>query len=326
MTSISRRTALGAGLALSTAAWLPAHAQAWPSRPIKLVVPFPPGGGTDLAGRIVAERLAVKLNQPVVIENRPGGSTAIGVMAVSAAEADGYTLLFSGSTSYTVNPAIRRTLSYDPFKQLTPVSLVVRAPLVLVTAADGPIKTVKDLAARARAKPGSVTYTTFGAGTAPHLAGEMLAQATGTKLMPVPYKGSAEANIGVIRGDVDTGIDTLASVNPHLQSGKLRVLAVISEKRSSLLPNIPAYGELGLSAAMLDAWYALAAPAGLPNQVRDRLAMAVAEVMSETEVRRKLQAQFMDAALLGPQGLREVMDSEITRYRALVARGGLALD
>lgn len=328
MMSLSRRRALQAGLTLAAAtlANQPAWAQSWPTKPIRLIVPFPPGGGTDLAARIVAERLAVKLGQPVVIDNKPGASSAIGVASVSTAQADGHTLLFSGSTSYTVNPAIRRKLSYDPFKQLTPIALVVRAPLVLVTSATGPYKTVKDVVAAAQAKPRGITYTTFGQGTAPHLAGEMLAQVTGTQLAPIPYKGSAEASIGVIRGDVDIGIDTLAAANPHLQSGKLRALAVIGEKRSGLLPKVPAYGELGLAPAMLDAWYALAGPAGLPAAVRDRLAQAVSEVTAEAEVRRKLQMQFMEAAPLGPQALRDLMDSEIARYRAVVARANLILD
>ncbi len=303
-----------------------APAQTWPARPIKLVVPFPPGGGTDIAARIVAERLAPRLGQPVVIDNKPGASTAIGVVAVSSADADGYTLLFSGSSSYTVNPAVRARLSYDPFKQLTPIAMVTRAPLVLVTAADGPYRTLKDVTAKAMASPGALTYSTFGAGSAPHLAGELLAQAAGVKLMPVPYKGSAEAAIGTIRGDVSLGVDTLAAARPHLQAGKLRALAVVSDRRSALLPAVPSYGELGLSAAMLDAWYAMAGPAGLPAPVRDTLLRAVTAVLAEPEVRAKLAQQAMEPALLGPAPLREVMDQEIARYRAVVARSGMKLD
>lgn len=303
-----------------------ATAQTWPSRPIKLVVPFPPGGGTDIAARIVAERLAARLGQPVLIDNKPGASTAIGVVAVSSADADGYTLLFSGSSSYTVNPAVRTRLAYDPFRQLTPIAMVTRAPLVLVTAADGPYRTLQDVTARAKANPGVLTYSTFGAGSAPHLAGELLAQAAGVKLMAVPYKGSAEAAVGTIRGDVSLGVDTLAAARPHLQAGKLRALAVVSDKRSSLLPGVPSYGELGLSAALLDAWYAVAGPAGLPAPVRDALLRAVTAVVAEPEVRAKLAQQAMEPALLGPAPLREVMDQEIARYRAVVARSGMKLD
>jgi tripartite-type tricarboxylate transporter receptor subunit TctC len=320
-----RRTTLAA-LALSLAAPRFAAAQSWPARPIKLVVPFPPGGGTDLAARIVGERLAAKLGQPVVVDNKPGASTAIGVSLVSAAEPDGYTLLFSGSTSFTVNPAVRTKLGYDPFKQLTPIARVCRTPLVLVTAAQGGDTSLKQTLSRAAARPGAITYATFGAGSAPHLAGELLATAAGVKLMAVPYKGSAEAAIGVMRGDVTLGVDTLASARPHVMAGKMRALAVVSDKRTPLLPQVPAYGELQLSSALLDGWYALAGPAGLPEGIRDTLLRAVTGVLAEPGVREKLAAQSMDAALLGPQALRELMDQEIARYRAAVARSGMRLD
>ncbi|MES2188552.1 MAG: tripartite tricarboxylate transporter substrate binding protein [Pseudomonadota bacterium] len=328
MNFLHRRPALCALVLALGAALMPAitHAQAWPAKPIRLVVPFPAGGGTDLAARIIGQQLSERLGQPVIIDNKPGASTAIGVVAVSAAEADGYTLLFSGSTSYTVNPAVRSKLGYDPFKQLTPIAMVARAPLVLVTSSAGPYKTMKDVLAKAKADPKAITYSTFGAGSGPHLTGELLAYAGGVKLSPVPYKGSADAAIGVIRGDVSMGVDTIASANPYLQSGKLRALAVVSEKRSPLLPGVPAYGELQLSPAVFDAWYAVAGPANLPQAVREKLLAALTAVMAEPGVRSKLAQQSMESTLLGPQALREVMDSEITRYRAIVARANLRLD
>ena len=330
MPSAARRSLLHAALLVAACCALAfpglSQAQAWPAKPIKLVVPFPPGGGTDVAARIIGERLSARLGQPVIIDNKPGASTAIGVVMVSAAEPDGYTLLFSGSTSYTVNPAVRSKLGYDPFKQLSPIAMVTRAPLVLVTSATGPYKTLKDALAKAKASPGTVTYATFGTGSAPHLAGELLADAAGVKFSAVPYKGSAEADIGVARGDIALGIDTMAAVNPLVQSGKLRVLAVISEKRSALMPTVPSYGELQLTAALLDAWYAVAAPAGVSPAVRSQVLQALTAVIAEPEVRKKLQQQSMEPALLGPQALRDVMDSEITRYRALVARANIRID
>jgi len=302
------------------------RAQAWPAKPIRMVVPFPPGGGTDVAARIIGERLSARLGQPVIIDNKPGAATAIGVGMVISAEPDGYTLLFSGSTSYTVNPAVRSKLGYDPFKQLSPIAIVARTPLVLVTSATSPYKTLNDVLAKAKANPGTLTYATFGAGSAPHLAGELLANATGVKLSAIPYKGSAEADIGVVRADVSMGIDTLAAVNPLVQSGKLRALAVISEKRSAQMPHVPAYGELQLSQAMLDGWYAVAAPAGVSPAVRDHLLQALTAVMADPAVGKKLQAQSLEPALVGPQALRDVMDAEIVRYRALVARANIRLD
>ena len=328
MIDASRRAAAGTlCAALGSVAW-PAWAQApaWPAKPIRLVVPFPPGGGTDLAARIVAERLSARLGQPVVIDNKPGASTAIGIVSVSAAEPDGHTLLFSGSSSYTVNPAVRVKLGYDPFKQLSPIAMVARAPLVLVTSGAGPYKSVKDVLAKAASSPTAITYATFGSGSAPHLAGELLAYAASVKLSPIPYKGSAEAAIGIIRGDISLGIDTIAAANPHLQSGKLRALAVISEKRTPLLPGVPAYGELQLSPALLDAWYAVAAPAGISPALREQVLRSLTQVMAEPEVKKKLALQSMESTLLGPQALREVMDSEITRYRAVVARTGMRTD
>ena len=330
MPSAPRRSLLRATLLAVAAFALPAmsqaQAQAWPARPIKLVVPFPPGGGTDVAARIIGERLSARLGQPVVIDNKPGAATAIGVGMVIAAEPDGYTLLFSGSTSYTVNPAVRSKLGYDPFKQLSPIAMVARTPLVLVTSAAGPYKTLKDVLAKAKAEPGAVTYATFGAGSAPHLAGEMLANASGVKFSAIPYKGSAEADIGVVRADVSMGIDTLAAVNPLVQSGKLRALAVISEKRSAQIPGVPAYGELQLSPALLDGWYAVAAPAGISPAVRDQLLQALKAIIAEPAVGKKLQQQSLEPAFLGSQALRDLMDSEITRYRATVARAGIRLD
>jgi len=300
--------------------------QSWPSRPIRLVVPFPPGGGTDIAARIIAERLALQLGQAVVIENKPGAATAIGAMAVANAEADGYTLLLSGSTSFTVNPAVRPKLAYDPFKQFTPLAMVARAPLVLLTGAQSPYSTLDALIAAATKKPGEINYATFGAGSGPHLAAEMLAYAKGVKLGAIPYKGSAESTIGLIRGDVALGIDTLAAAAPQIQAGKLRALAVISEKRSSLLPKVPGYGELGLSSALFDAWYAVAAPAHLPASTQNRLLQALHKVMNEPEVQGKLAQQSMEAVVSGPQELKATMDQEVVRYRAIVARANIRIE
>jgi len=317
--------ALSASSALSgwhSTAWT----QSWPSRAIRIVVPFPPGGGTDIAARIIAERLAVQLGQTVVIENKPGASTTIGAMAVAHAEPDGHTLLLSGSTSFTVNPAVRPKLAYDPFKQFTPLAMVARAPLVLLTGAQSPYPTLDALIAAAAKKPGEINYATFGAGSGPHLAAEMLAYAKGVKLGAIPYKGSAESTIGLIRGDVALGIDTLAAAAPQIQAGKLRALAVISEKRSSLLPKVPGYGELGLSSALFDAWYAMAAPAHLPASTQSQLLQALHKVMSEPEVQSKLAQQSMEAVVSGPQALQATLEQEVVRYRAIVARANIRIE
>ncbi len=324
MSHPTRRTALlAAAAAASGLAFPSAFAQAWPSRPIKLIVPFPAGGGTDIVARLLAERLGQALGQSVVVDNRPGAGTAIGAAAVASAAADGHTLLFSGSTTFTVNPAVRRNLSYDPFKQLQPLGLVARAPLVVVTAANSPYADLPALLAAAKAQPGTLNYATFGAGTGPHLVGEMLAYARSARMTAVPYKGSADALVGILRGDVQMGVDTLASAKGQIDQGKLRALAVISEKRTPLMPQVPSLGELGLGYALFDAWYALAAPAGLEPAVAARLEKTLATIAADADFRQKLAQQSMDGDWLAPAGLKALMDREVTRYRAAVARSGI---
>ena len=325
MSHPTRRTALLAAAAAASSLFMPgtSFAQAWPSRPIKLIVPFPAGGGTDIVARLLAERLGQALGQSVVVDNRPGAGTAIGAAAVASAAADGHTLLFSGSTTFTVNPAVRRNLSYDPFKQLQPLGLVARAPLVVVTAANGPYADLPQLLAAAKDKPGELNYATFGAGTGPHLVGEMLAYTRSARMTAVPYKGSADALVGILRGDVQMGVDTLAAARGQIDQGKLRALAVISEKRTPLMPQVPSLGELGLGYALFDAWYAMAAPAGLDPTVAARLEKVLAAIAADADFRQKLAQQSMDGAWLAPAALRGLMDREVTRYRAAVARSGI---
>ena len=218
--SPSRRSALAMTLAALTAALISplASAQSWPSKPLKLVVPFPPGGATDTVARLIAERLALRLGQPVIIDNKPGASTVIGVDAVAKSTPDGHTLLVSGASSFTVVPALRSKLPFDMLKDLSPIALVAHAPLVLVTASVKPYLRLADVVAQAKAKPKLLTYSTYGPGSSPHLSGELLAYAAGVELEPVPYKGSAEALMGVMRGDVDVGVETLSAASAHIKA------------------------------------------------------------------------------------------------------------
>lgn len=322
MTHPSRRTALLAAVSALISA--PALAQpSFPTRPIKLIVPFPAGGGTDIVARLLAERMGQALGQPVVVDNRPGAGTAIGAAAVASASADGYTLLFSGSTTFTVNPAVRRNPGYDPFRQLQALGLVARAPLVVVTAANGPYAQLIPLLEAAKSRPGEINYTTFGSGTGPHLVGEMLAYARGVQMTAVPYKGSADATIGLVRGDVQMGVDTLAAAKGQIEQGKLRALAVIAERRTPLLPQVPTVVELGLGYALFDAWYALAAPAGLAPAVAGKLETVLASIANDPGFRSRLAQQSMDGAWVAPAALNALMEKEVTRYRAVVARSNI---
>ncbi|MET3496052.1 Bug family tripartite tricarboxylate transporter substrate binding protein [Variovorax boronicumulans] len=325
----SRRTA---GLLLCAASILltlvvPAHAQnAWPERPVKLVVPFPPGGGTDIVARAMGQGLSQQLGQPVIIDNKPGASTIIGTDAVAKAAPDGYTLLLSGSTSYSVNPAMRARLPYDPVRDLSPIAIVARTPLVLVVGNGTPWHSLPELIAAAKAKPKGIRYVTFGSGSGPHLAGELLALAAGIQLQDIPYKGSSQGAMAVIAGEVEIGIDTVASVAPHVRSGKLRALGIVGATRSSMLPEVRTLAEQGLPDATFDAWYGFAAPARTPAPVIDKLTRAVTATMGSAALQSQLRAQGMEPVVIGAGAFRQQMEGEILRYRALAHRAGIAAE
>ncbi|MDA7415843.1 tripartite tricarboxylate transporter substrate binding protein [Xenophilus arseniciresistens] len=325
--TFTRRT-LCLGLALAAASLAPVatlHAQEpWPAKPLKLVVPFPPGGGTDLVARAMGQKLAERLRQPVVIDNKPGAATIIGTDAVAKAPADGYTLLLSGSTSFSVNAALRAKLPYDPVKDLAPIAIVARTPLVLVVKADAPYQSVDALVAAAKAKPQSIRYASFGSGSGPHLAGELFALAAGAKLQEVPYRGSAQATLAVISGEIEMGIDTVAAVAPHIQSGKLRALGIVGASRSSLLPDVKTLAELKLPDATFDAWYGFAAPAGTPAPVLQRLSQEVRAVMADAALQKQLRTQGMEPVVIDAGTFRSQMEAEIARYLALAHRAGIA--
>lgn len=312
---------------LAVCGGLPAlAADAWPARPVRMVVPFPPGGGTDVVARALAQKLAARLGKPVVVDNKPGAATIIGTEAVVRAEPDGHTLLVSGSTSYTVNPALRARLPYDPVRDLTPVAMVARAPLVLVVSAGAPWKTLPELIAAAKAKPRSLHYATYGAGSGPHLTGALLEQAAGIALQDVPYKGSNQALMALIGGEIQLGIDTVASAAPQIQAGKLRALAIAGRSRSSQLPGVPTLAELKLPEATFDAWYAVAAPARTPQPVLDRLVGEIGALMADPGLQAQMRAQAMEPVHLGPAALRRLIDDEIVRYRALAHRARIVVE
>jgi tripartite-type tricarboxylate transporter receptor subunit TctC len=305
---------------------VPALAQTWPAKPIKLVVPFPPGGATDAVARTLAEKLQSRLGQAVVVDNRPGASTVIGAAAVAKAPADGYTLLLSGSSTFSVVPALKPQLPYDPKKDLAPVAIVARTPLVLVAGPATPVKSLAELVALAKSRPGDLSYPTFGPGSAPHLAGEMLSHEAGVKLMAVPYKGSAPAALAVLGGEVSVAFDSIASVLPHIRSGKLRPLAVMDASRVGALPDVPTLAELKYPKATFEAWFGVAAPGGTPRPVLQAVSRELAAVLALPDVKEKLLTAGVEPAFSDSAAFAAKVQSETEAYAAVGKRANITMD
>lgn len=301
-------------------------AEAWPTKPITIVVPFPPGGGTDVVARLLAAKLAPRLGQPVLIENKPGAASAIGAAAVAKATPDGHTLLVSGSSTYSIVPALRSELPYDPLESYAQVAVVARAPLVLLANPATQITGIDALLQRAKATPDGLMYATFGNGSGPHFAGAMLAEAGQVKLTAIPYKGSAPALTGLIGGETTFTFDTLAAGAPQVRAGKLKALAVTGDKRSELLPDVPTYAEAGFASAALVSWYGLAAPAKTPEPVLARLTQELSAVMADPEVRKTLAGAGMEATMLGREPFQQLIRKEMAQFKAVARRARIALD
>lgn len=255
-------------------------AQAWPARPIRLVVPFPPGGLIDNMARLVGSRLSQELGQPVVIDNKPGAGGNVGAAEASRAPADGYTLLMA-SPALTISPAIYRNLPYQP-SQLGPVALLGRVPNVLLVNPASGIGKVQDLVSRAKAKPGQLNYASNGNGTSLHLSAELFKRRSETFITQVPYRGAAAAITALLSGEVDMMFDNLPSAIGQIQAGKLRALAVTTAQRSTALPDVPTLAEAGMDGFNVSAWFGVAAPAGLPAPVATRLADALEKAPAAT--------------------------------------------
>jgi tripartite-type tricarboxylate transporter receptor subunit TctC len=298
----------------------------FPSRPVTLVIPFPPGGATDVNGRILGQRLSKELGQPVVIENRAGAGTIIGASYVSKAAPDGYTLLVSSGTTFTVNPAIRPNLPYDPVKGFEPIGIAGRLALILLANSEVPVKTVKQFVDYVKASPGKYSYASYGTGTTSHFAGETILHAAGLKMTHVPYKGSAPAMTDLMGGQVAFSVDTVSAAIPQLKSGKIKAIAVTTAKRSSLLPDVPSLAESGYPDIDMDSWLILAAPRGLPADAKARLEKALAATMSDPDTRAKLSAQGLEPVFSNAAAASELINRELPVMRAVAARANITAD
>jgi tripartite-type tricarboxylate transporter receptor subunit TctC len=295
-----------------------AAAQAYPARPVKLVVPYATGGSTDTTARLIAQALSTRLGQQFIVDNRPGAGGALGNEVAAKATADGYTLLFSAAGPMTVTPHTAPRLGYDPIKSFEPIKLIATAPLVLAVRPSLPVNSVAELIRLAKAQPGKLTYASFGNGSAAHLAGEQFRAAAGIDLIHVPYKGSAPALTDLLGGQVDMMFDVVVTSLPHIESGKLRALAVTSEARLELLANVPTMTEAGSKDVDASTWFGLFAPAGTDKQVVQRLSSALDEVLRQPDIRRTLASQGAVVRGGTPEDFRRFFVSEFNRWGKVV--------
>ncbi len=297
---------------------LGAQAQSYPSRPVTLVVPFPPGGGTDTGARLVAQKLAERWGQPVVIENKPGAAGMIGSELVSKAKADGYTLLMGNVGTQSVNPSLYPKMTYNPDTAFVPVSMVAWLPLVMLAHPAMPAKTPKDVIAAARAKPGTLTYSSSGAGGSMHLAAAMFESMGEAPMLHVPYKGGGPAIQDLIAGHVNYSFATILESSAFVQAGKLRALAVTSLKRSPALPAVPTMAESGLPGYEASSWIGLLAPAGTPWAVVEKIASDVREVVAGADVRERFIAQGATPEADGPAHFKSIIDTDTARWARII--------
>jgi len=301
-------------------------AEDWPTRPIKFIVPFTPGGGNDILARVVGERLAPVIGQPVVIENRPGAGGNIGANVVAKSAADGYTFLIAAAAILTVNPHLYGKLPYDPLKDFDAVAMLGILPVVLAVNADVPAKSVKDLIALAKEKPTLLSYASAGPGTPHHLAAELFKSMTGISMVHIPYTGGAPAAMDLIAGRVQVMFAPINNITPHLASGRLRLLGVGSEKRLLSRPDLPTIAEAGVPGFFVDNWIALVAPAGTPKNIVSSLNREVAKVLNEQDVREKIAIQGIEPpAASTPEQLSAMTRAEFTRWGEIIRNAGITV-
>ena len=315
------RRALGTALLA-----LPAWARAQTARPLRIVVPFTPGGSTDILARALAPRLAQSLGQPVVVDNRPGAGGSLGAAEAAKAEPDGQTLLMGHIGTLGVNPSMYPKLAYDPLRSFVPVAYVARVPNVLVVAATSPWRTLADLLAAARAQPGRLTYSSGGNGSAAHITFEYLKLRAKVFMLHIPYRGTAPSVTDVLAGQVDCTFTGAPAVIPHVRSGRLRALAVSSPLRLPQLPDVPTVAESGLAGFEADQWYGLVAPAGTPAAVVARLNAEVNKALALPDVAQQLAVEGAVPAPTTPQAFGDLIRREIPRWAEVVRAGNVKPD
>ncbi|MBS7778029.1 tripartite tricarboxylate transporter substrate binding protein [Acidovorax sp. CCYZU-2555] len=319
MTTTTRRFACTLALALGATAIAPmAFAQSYPSRPVTLVVPFPPGGGTDTGGRVIAEQLSRRWGQTVIVENKGGAAGQIGADLVAKAKPDGYTLLLGNIGTQAINPSLYAKLPYDPDKAFAPVSLVAELPLVMMVNPAVAAQTPAEFIALAKAQAGKMSYSSSGAGGAPHLVAEMFKDQTRSFIVHVPYRGGGPAIADLLAGHVDLSFMTALEASGHIKAGKLRALAVTSDKRLPALPDVPTLAEGALPGFNAISWIGMVAPAGTPQDIVDKIAADVRAVLADEAVKARFAALGGVPRATSPQDFGKLIAADRTRYAEII--------
>ncbi|WP_157264246.1 Bug family tripartite tricarboxylate transporter substrate binding protein [Azohydromonas aeria] len=319
-----RRTFMAA-LGLACAGQAFAQAPAYPAKPVRWIVPFPPAGAMDVIARTLGESMGRALGQSFVVENKPGAGGNIGMDLVAKAPADGHTMMIVAN-GMAVNKFLYGKISFDPVKDFEPVSLLAIVPNVLVVPAANPARSVADVIAQAKAKPGAITYASAGNGTSLHLAGELFASMAHVDLLHVPYKGSGPAMNDLLGGQVDLMFDSITSARPHIESGKLRALAVTTRMRSSALPQVPTIAEAGLPGYELSPWFAVYVPAGTPQPVIAKLHQALLDALRKPDVRQRLALIGAEPMGGSPEQLRAHLKSDMDKWSRVITERGIRAD
>ena len=302
-----------------------AFAQDWPTKPLRLILPFPPGGGTDILGRLIAERLSAGLGQAVIAENRGGAGGNVGAEAAARSAPDGYTIVLV-APSLAISPSLYSKINYDPVKDFAPISLVATVPNVMVTHPVLPAQNLVDFIQYAKAKPGALNFGSGGAGTSNHLAGELFNIVTGIKLVHVPYKGVNLAMQDVLAGNVHLVFIGIPAAAPHVKSGKLRALAVVAPRRSPALPDVPTVSEAGLHNFDVTTWYGILAPAGTPKNIINRLNGELVKMMNSPEMKEKLAATGTEPLTSTPEEFADYIKREMAKWADVIKRAGVKAD
>jgi tripartite-type tricarboxylate transporter receptor subunit TctC len=300
-----------------------AVAQAWPAKPIRLMVPFPPGGSTDIVARIVAQKLSERLGQSIVIENRGGAGGTIGTAVIARSAPDGYNLTVASTSTHVVAPGVYTRLEYDPVKDFAPVSLMAVSPYLLVVNPSVPAKTLQELIALAKKQPGKLNYASAGVGSTTHLAMEMLKYASSTYMLHIPYNGNGPAGTAVVGGQVEVLFGSLPALLPHAKSGRVRALAVGTPKRSPSLPDVPTVAESGYAGFDASLWLAIMAPAGTPQPILERLNKEIVALIGAAETREALDKAGAEPLTSTPAELATMIRDGVSKYAQIIKTAGI---